>query len=296
LLLVIVVVMAEGKDIHTSEQEKDPGKRPPWWKRLWRRGSQKRTRQRKAWTLREFGGKTVWDWLQLLIVPFALVVISFLFTMQQDARQQRIEDQRAEAERTIQQQNAQDEALQAYLDQMSTLLLEKDLRDSEPDSEVRTLARARTLTVLGRFDPSRKRQVLRFLAEADLITSVDESDPVISLGLADLRGVNLRANILSGAHLVLADLRYAELSGADLSFAELYSANLRGTALNNADLSNANLSNADLSYADLSDAKGVSNEELEQQAAFLEGTTMPSGQKYEDWLKSKGRGEDGENP
>ena len=57
---------------------------------------------------------------------------------------------------TTQEQRAQDPALQAYLDQMSTLLLEKDLRNSEEDSEVRTLARARTLTVLERLDPSRK--------------------------------------------------------------------------------------------------------------------------------------------
>src|SRR5215207_5238883 len=108
-----------------------------------------------------FRGMTVRDWLQLLIVPFALVVISFLFTAQQDQRQQRIEDeralqaqqienQRAEAERELAEQRAQDEALQAYLDQMSTLLLEKNLRNSgssEEESEVRILARARTLTV-----------------------------------------------------------------------------------------------------------------------------------------------------
>ena len=67
---------------------------------------------------------TVRDWLQLLIVPFALGVIGFVFTMQQDARQQQIEDrraqqaqkienQRAEAERELAEQRAQDEALQA---------------------------------------------------------------------------------------------------------------------------------------------------------------------------------------
>jgi len=38
----------------------------------------------------------------------------------------------------------------------------------------------------------------------------------------------------------------------------------------------------------------VTNEEFEQQGASLEGTTMPDGQKYEDWLKSRGRGQDGE--
>ena len=102
---------------------------------------------------------TVRDWLQLLVVPLALVVIGFLFTAQQDQRQQNIEDQRAqqaqkienqraEAERELAVQSAQDEALQAYLDQMSSLILEKDLRESKKHSEVRTLARARTLTVL----------------------------------------------------------------------------------------------------------------------------------------------------
>jgi transposase len=30
-------------------------------------------------------------------------------------------------------------------------------------------------------------------------------------------------------------------------------------------------------------------------AASLEGASMPNGQKYEGWLKSKGRGEDGAN-
>src|SRR5215204_1529067 len=105
-----------------------------------------------GWT--GFQGKTVWDFLQLLIVPLMLVAIGLVFSLQQDARQQRVEDQRAAAERELAEQRAQDEALQAYLDQMSGLLLERDLRASEEDSEVRTLARARTLTVLERLDPS----------------------------------------------------------------------------------------------------------------------------------------------
>src|SRR5215213_11960325 len=115
--------MAEGKVIPTAEQENGPDKRPPWWKRLWARTG--------------VGDKTLWDLLQLVIVPLALAVIGLWFTAQQDARQQQIENQRAEAERELAEQRAQDEALQAYLDQMSNLLLEKDLRKSEEGSEVR---------------------------------------------------------------------------------------------------------------------------------------------------------------
>ena len=47
----------------------------------------------RRWT--GFRGMTVRDWLDLLVVPLALVVISFLFTAQQDQRQQRTEIQRA---------------------------------------------------------------------------------------------------------------------------------------------------------------------------------------------------------
>jgi len=96
-------------------------------------------------------GKTVWDWLQLLIVPLMLALITVVFTWQQNNRQneleaqrarqaQNIENQRAKAERELANQRALDEELRAYLDQMSHLLLEKDLRGSKEDSVVRTLA------------------------------------------------------------------------------------------------------------------------------------------------------------
>jgi uncharacterized protein YjbI with pentapeptide repeats len=323
------------------------------------------TQGRTPWTLRDFGGKTLWDWLQLLIVPVVLSLITVVFAWQQDIRQDQIESKRANAERELARERAQDEALQAYLNQMSTLLLEKNLRNSgssEEDTEVRTLARARTLTVLRRLDPSRKTALMQFLVEADLVQRVDGRDPIISLRGADLNnavldftnmpGAVLSQANLSDASLYEADLSDADLSGADLSDASLYDADLSNADLLQADLSNANLRGAvleganlsgaylsstnlrgaflsgaylgggltenprvltmpanlrgadlrgaDLRGADLSDASNllgdagiITNEELEQQAASLEGATMPNGQKYEDWLKS--RGEDGEN-
>jgi uncharacterized protein YjbI with pentapeptide repeats len=301
----------------------------------------------KPWTLRKFGGQTVWDWLHLLsalAIPVVLAAAGLWFTAQQDQRQQeiegqrakqaqKIEDQRADAERELAKRRAQDEALQAYLNQMSNLLLENELRESKEDSEVRTLARARTLTVLGRLDPNRKTALMQFLVEADLVQRVDGRDPIISLRGADLNGADLSGANLSGANLSGANLRhaylfdanlsdanlsganlndaylgYAKLSFADLSLADLSNANLRFADLSNADLSlaypsnanlhsanlsDANLSDAILSDANLNDASGITNEELEQQADSLEKATMPNGQKYEDWLKSKGRGEEG---
>jgi uncharacterized protein YjbI with pentapeptide repeats len=264
-----------------------------------------------------FRGMTVRDWMDLLIVPLVLVVIGLVFTMLQDARQQdlenqrarpaqEIENQRAKAERELAEQRAQDEALQAYLDQMNGLLLERDLRASEKGSEVRTLARARTLTALERLDPSRKTALMQFLVEADLVQRVDGRDPIISLrgaGLsgtslnqADLRGANLRFANLSEADLLLANLRGANLRGANLRGTLLHDANLTKANLQGADLEEAILQRADLSYANLDSAnlsgaylgsaEGIINEELEQQADSLEGATMPNGQKYEVWLRT----------
>jgi hypothetical protein len=241
-----------------------------------------------GWT--GFRGKTLWDLLQLLIVPLALAGIGFWFAAQQDARQQQIENQRAKAERELAEQRAQDEALQAYLDQMSSLLLEKDLRASEEQSEVRTLARARTITVLGRLDPSRKTAVMQFLVEAELVQRVDGRDPLIRLSGADLSEADLKYADLSDANLSGTNLSDANLSDAELLLADLstavskadrrytsYSytilshADLSGAVLRAADLRGAYLDYADLRGAYLGGATGITNEELEQQAAYRWG-------------------------
>jgi uncharacterized protein YjbI with pentapeptide repeats len=255
-----------GRKKHSFKQEPS-SKNSPWWKRLW------------GWT--EFGKKSGWEYLELLstlAIPIVLAAAGFWFTAQQDQRQERIEAQRAKSERTTAEQRAQDEALQAYLDQMSTLMLGKDLSDEK----VRTLLRARTLTVLAGMDPSRKTQIMRFLIEAELVQSRDEEDPVISLEDADLSGANLpygadligtnlSGATLSGAILGAADLRRTYLSEANLSEANLSDANLTGANLTGADLVEADLGAADLSDADLSFAT-LSEANLE--GANLEGANL----------------------
>jgi hypothetical protein len=121
---------------------------------------------RKPLTVKEFGGKPLWDWLQLLIVPLVLAAIGFWFTASQDARQQQIEGQRAEAERELAEQRAQDEALQAYLDQMSQLILDWKLGEDEhcfTCHRAAPLAQARTSTVILRLDAEHNESVTRFL-------------------------------------------------------------------------------------------------------------------------------------
>jgi uncharacterized protein YjbI with pentapeptide repeats len=240
-----------------------------------------------GWT--GFGEKTLWEWLQLLsalAIPIVLAGAGFWFTMQQDARQ-----------RVLAEQRAQDEALQGYLDQMGTLVLE-----NLSDQKVQTVMRARTLTALSRLDTSRKNEVVQFLLEANLVNSAGESGPVIDLSHADLSDTELSNDDLTGAILRNADLRGADLRHASLEDASLWAAhlnraNLRGAYLTGATLVRADFNGAKLDHANLSDAKleegGLQN--IVQNAASLKGATMPNGQKYEDWRKSNGSGEDGEN-
>jgi hypothetical protein len=143
---------------------------------------------RGAWTRRELGGKTVWDWLQLLIVPIMLSLITVAFTWQQGVRQQRIENSRAEQARKIEEQRAQQATLQSYLDQMGTLLLDRGLDGAEEDSDVRRLARARTLVVLDALSSGRQNKVFRLLSETELIQAgTGDRPPIISLKYASLR-------------------------------------------------------------------------------------------------------------
>jgi hypothetical protein len=261
------------------------------WQRKPEREHEEETKQSR-WGFR---GMALRNWLELLVVPLALVVIGILFSVQQDARQQRIEDQRAAAERELAEQRAQDEVLQAYLDQMSQLMLDRNLLEVEQSSPVHdlvrghgdpvhTLAQARTSTVILRLDAEHNESVTRFLSDSGLTSGSTASSGLLSeivLSHATLSGAYLPNANLGGAGLFQTDLREANLSGADLSDAELGGADLSG---------------ADLSGANLSFASGISNEELEQQAKSLEGAIMPNAQTYEEWLKDKkAQGKDEKN-
>jgi uncharacterized protein YjbI with pentapeptide repeats len=174
-------------------------------------------------------GKTLWDWMDLLLVPLGLAFVAFFLN--------RIEKQKEES-------HAQENILQSYLDNMTHLLLEKGLLTSEPGAEIRIIARARTLTALHALDPRRKGTIVQFLHESHLIRSSAENQ-IISLKEADLNGANLRNMRLKGVNLSEAFLEYADLSNVDMRYANLTKAHL----------SNSNLSGAFMKWAKLQEAE-----------------------------------------
>lgn len=180
-------------------------------------------------------GKTLWDWLDLLVVPFFLALVVYLFARFQRSKERGL----AHAHRTS-------EVLQDYLDRMTELLLVGNLRSAPAHSEVTNIARARTLAVLRDVDPEQKGHVLTFLKEAKLI---ERSGLVIELRRADLSGLDLIP-----AQLNLVDLRGVNLSGARLPWSDFYGSNLSGVLLEKADLESAKFTRAEMDYAYLNGA------------------------------------------
>jgi hypothetical protein len=126
--------------------------------------------------------KTDWDWLKALILPF---VIAFVTTT---------------GGAWFTRERVRDTALQAYLEKMSELLIDKKIhREHRRYADTRVTSRARTLAVLSQLDGKRKRTVLLFLREARLINRqwhVREGRKnyprIVGLRNADLSGAHLR--------------------------------------------------------------------------------------------------------
>src|SRR5215203_3812606 len=238
--------MAEGRSTPTPKQEKEPDKRPPWWKRLW------------EWT--EFGKKSGWNWLELLsalAIPVVLAVAGLYFETQLDERQRKSDARRAQTEHQLEERRADDAALQAYLDQIGTLMLNKNLLESEPGDSAYTLAQARTSTAISRLDADHNRHVTRFLSDSGLSGQTGEESSISLFRQIDLSGADLSGANLRDATLNKANLSYASVFEANLSNAVVHAANLRHTDLSYSNLSGANLS----SWANLIESTAKDKEE-----------------------------------
>ena len=200
-------------------------------------------------------GKTLWDWLQLIIIPITLLLGGYLINSYQQEREISLNQKRNEEDRKIAEDLTQETLLQTYLDRMGNLLIGNEL-SPEPKPETKQVARVWTITVMRRVNGERKGIALQFLRESSLIRS---NDPVVVLLDADLSGANLRGADLRVANLrrtrlIKANLSWALLIGADISLADLSEADLNQAHASGANLSGTNLSGANLSGADLSGA------------------------------------------
>lgn len=208
-----------------------------------------------------FGSKSLWDWMDLLIVPLVLAIVGFLYNRSEKS-----------TEREITKDNQKEAMLQSYLSAMTELILKYDLNDPK----VISIAQARTVSLITRLDNDRKVTVLSFLAASELISV---NNPIIKLSGLDfsentlgsflsvwLVEVNLSGCKLSGSTFWGSNFRYADLINADLSGADLSGADFCG-----ANLKNSNFFGTLLSGTNFSEGKFVlarnSTEEIERKVS-----------------------------
>jgi uncharacterized protein YjbI with pentapeptide repeats len=248
-----------------------------------------------------FEGKTIWDWLNLLIVPIALAGIALWFNSK---------EKRRELENAI--ESRREANLNKYIDRMGKFLLENELQKNANNngSTIRDVAQVLTVTTLRILDAQRRDIVFRFLQDThlakDLLNGASFEDADLSRTMirginfrrADLRvcdlkdsglidvdftnaymvSANLQSSYLSNVNFLNADLRWADLSKSDFKVVSLRSTNLKES-----DLSESNFEDVDFTDANLevSNLKGV-NVSIEKLncARSLKGAIMPDGSKH----------------
>ncbi|NJL55361.1 pentapeptide repeat-containing protein [bacterium] len=184
-----------------------------------------------------YHGKKLWDWLQLLIIPVVLTGSALLFNFQN-----------ARVQQDIAEDNQREVALQKYFDDMSQLILDRQLLSSKPGDVTSDLARTRTLSTLRRVEAERKGVIIRFLSDAGLME-------IVSLERANLAYTPLGDVSISNSTLTFADMHGASLDHADLHGSNAFSVNLSHADLKFANLTKVYLVSADLSFTDLSFSK-----------------------------------------
>lgn len=248
----------------------------------------------QAWTGfhgRKYGdAKTLWDWLDLLIVPTVLAIGAYIFNRRAAIRDKEREE--AAKEREIQREavakqrekeweeaTRYEEILQEYLDDMSQLLMKEGLKaalrkrnkkakskqedeneaDGEPEEETET----ETDEELPVVDVARARTVSTLRRLKDPQRRRELLDFLLDAGLYSGETALLRNAKMDGIDLEKTDLRKIDLRGASVRSANLKGANLAEANLVGAHMYWADLEGANLLEANLKGTKlGIANLEL----------------------------------
>ncbi|CAF0850006.1 unnamed protein product [Adineta steineri] len=144
----------------------------------------------------------------------------------------------------IEDKRYRDVLLTNYINQMSDLL--KEINGSiTNNSLLRTLIRLKTLTLLRQLDSNRNSEVIRFLYEANLLSSHEKSP--IDLYTGELLSIDMSSKII-GEKMHNLYLSGADLTGSSFRNRDLTGTNFSGAILTDVDFSFTKLTNTDLSY------------------------------------------------
>ncbi len=180
-------------------------------------------------------GKTLWDWMNLLVVPVLIALTAWSFKEIEKRNTQSSERERA-----------QNETLDSFIKIMTELIINNKLISQTPSPESKIIARTRIMLALSNLDRMKKGQVLQFLFESSLINQ----EPKINLNGGDIKNAVLDGIVLSSSEIKGAYFNKASIKNSNLSNANFTSCNF-----SEANFSNSLMENTDLSYSNLTSAK-----------------------------------------
>ena len=188
--------------------------------------------------------KTLWDWLDLMIIPIALALIGWLWGQIEKAKTMKSEDERSK-----------NETLESFLKVMTELIITNNLHNG-PTPQTIAISRARINIALSNLDGERKGQVLQFLYEANLI---EKNPPKLSLVGSNLKNIlideiKLGESEIRGAYFNNSSIQNANLNGVHMIACDFTGANLSKTLVKNADFSYSIFLKAKLRHMDLTTA------------------------------------------
>lgn len=243
--------------------------------------------------------KSAWDVLGLLGVPLVLVYLGARFQRKQQEQSDRIaEKQREESEQIAKKQREQDraevreEALQLYLDRISTLLIDKNLMAIAAKKEAVEMGKesihdekkmismgfvTQEVTLLSSLAKDNNYESIISIIE-DFFNLEPEQKELLEVATTvvqartfsilkrfenDSERKSSVVQFLTGADVLYrlrislseVNLNHIELNGANLSEATLFHSDLQHARLNHAKLSYTKLNRSDLKHATLIDAK-----------------------------------------
>lgn len=219
---------------------------------------------------------------QVLTAGAVIVAIAGLFIgyiqFQQQQQSDNLKTQGQEKAAQLQALDQQRQTtLDTYLDRIQDMMLHDNFSNN-PDAK--SIAAARTFTVLRYLDGNRKAYLIRFLYDVYLIGYLD-ANGILQPHIIDVYGLDL-----SGAVFATITQERPDLKGVNLSHDNLYGANLKDVDLNYADLSSTYLDGADLSGADLNGAqlkgaryntKTIQKQDIQGNLLMLQPTMWPQG-------------------
>lgn len=203
--------------------------------------------------------KTLWDWLDLLIVPASIGIIGWIYK----------EYEKSKEERRLKEDKYSD-TLDSYFKVMTDLMLNSKLPKNK---QSRKIARTRTIVALENLDGERKGQIFQFLKETKLLDKIDILGANFSEGDFEglvfrnqiLKGINFKNSnfdnsYLDGSQFVSCDFDSCTFSNSSLIGVDFFYSKLNNSSIRNTDITTVKFEGVELNNADLRNTKILSSQ------------------------------------